>query len=264
MREQRLVFGEDPELYDKARPSYPAELVHDVVEMAGPGARALDVGCGTGKATVLLAAQGLSGVAVEADPSMAAVARRNLASYPRWHVEVSDFEAWEPEGGPAQFDLVCSAQAWHWLDPQVRLHRAHAMLAEGGWLALWWNRPGRDDSAVKVALDRVYAQLAPELPASGLGSANPPALDEIPPSLSFGTPLHRSYHWACDYTAEGWVQALRTQSAHRMFPPQRLEALLSEVESVILAHGGVYHHPYACWLWAVRKQPGPPVAGRTG
>ena len=53
MREQRLVFGEDPELYDRARPTYPAALVDDVVELAGASARALDIGCGTAKATVL-------------------------------------------------------------------------------------------------------------------------------------------------------------------------------------------------------------------
>jgi trans-aconitate methyltransferase len=57
VREQRLVFGEDPDLYDLARPSYPAALLDDLVTMVGPSARALDVGCGTGKATVLLAAR---------------------------------------------------------------------------------------------------------------------------------------------------------------------------------------------------------------
>ncbi len=76
MREQRLVFGEDAELYDRARPSYPAKLIDDVVAVVGASATTLDVGCGTGKATTLLAARGLRGVGVEPHAEMAAIARR--------------------------------------------------------------------------------------------------------------------------------------------------------------------------------------------
>ena len=52
-REQRLVFGEVAEQYDRSRPSYPDAMVDDLVELAGlgPGCRALEVGAGTGKAT---------------------------------------------------------------------------------------------------------------------------------------------------------------------------------------------------------------------
>ncbi len=128
------MFGEDPDLYDLARPSYPAALLDDLLTMVG-AARALDVGCGTGKATVLLAARGLNGVGIEADPAMAAVARRNLAGQPGWRIEVSDFEKWPGADREAPFDLVCSAQAWHWLDPAVRLHKAHDLLRSGGWLS---------------------------------------------------------------------------------------------------------------------------------
>src|SRR5712691_10389571 len=47
-REQRLVFGEVAEAYDRARPRYPSQLVDDVVSFArlGPRDRVLEVGCG--------------------------------------------------------------------------------------------------------------------------------------------------------------------------------------------------------------------------
>jgi len=54
---RRLSFGGVAELYDRSRPSYPPALVDDVLEFAGVGPgeadRALEVGAGTGKATVL-------------------------------------------------------------------------------------------------------------------------------------------------------------------------------------------------------------------
>ncbi len=51
-RERRLAFGDVAELYDRARPSYPAALVDDVLEFAcaRAGDLALEVGAGTGKA----------------------------------------------------------------------------------------------------------------------------------------------------------------------------------------------------------------------
>jgi SAM-dependent methyltransferase len=257
VREQRLVFGEDPDLYDVARPSYPDALLDDVAAMAGPAGRVLDIGCGTGKATVLLAARGLSGVGVEADPAMATVARRHLDGNPHWRIEVSDFEKWQPPDG-APFDLVCAAQAWHWLDPAVRMHRVHQLLRQGGWVALWWNRPA-DDTDIAEEIDAIYAEVAPQIAAkSGIGSkGRPPPAEEIPPDLSFGEPVRRSYPWAQDYTPDEWVALLRTQSDHRLLPSVQLDELTGRIRKFLIAKGGVYHHRYVCRLWAAQKS-GPP------
>ncbi|MER5895917.1 methyltransferase domain-containing protein, partial [Streptomyces sp. NPDC001876] len=70
------IFDEDAELYDRARPGYPPELYDGLAELAGarPGSRVLEVGCGTGQATVPLAGRGCRITAVEAGARMAAVA----------------------------------------------------------------------------------------------------------------------------------------------------------------------------------------------
>ncbi len=254
------MFGEDADLYDQARPSYPAPLIDDVVAMAGPSGRALDIGCGTGKATVLLAGRGLSGVGVEADPAMAELARRNLAGRPGWHIDVSDFETWQPSEGTGSFDLVCSAQAWHWLDPAVRAHKAHDLLKQGGWLALWWNRPAGesddpDGDGIADGINAIYAEVAPEIAAkAGVGSKPAPsAADDIPAGLSFAEPLHKSYLWSKDYTPDEWVELLRTQSDHRLLPAEQLGELTGRVRRFLVAKGGVYHHHYVCRLWAAQK-----------
>ncbi len=116
-QERRLAFGEVAELYDRARPGYPAELIDDVIAFApaAGGTRALEVGAGTGKATELFAQRGLEIVALEPSAQMAAVARRNCARYENVSVEQIEFERWSPAG--ASFGLVFSAQAWHWIAP---------------------------------------------------------------------------------------------------------------------------------------------------
>ena len=80
-RDRARSFGTVAEDYDRARPTYPGELIDDLV--AGGTPSVLDIGCGTGKAAELFIARGCSVVGVEADPRMADVARRKgIAAHP--------------------------------------------------------------------------------------------------------------------------------------------------------------------------------------
>jgi SAM-dependent methyltransferase len=250
-REQRLIFGEVAELYDKARPTYPPELIDHLVQLAGRGGRALDVGCGTGKATVLLAERGLSGVGLEPDSEMATIARRNLAPFPQWSVATGDFEDYDP--GLGLFDLVTSAQAWHWLDPQRRFQQAARLLRSGGWLALFWNRTADDSSAVRHDVDAVYTELFPGLSHHGTLTAGRPPAGSPPPDVGFEVPTWRVFPWVRRYTASEWTDLAQTHSDHRMLGADQRRLLLDRLSAVIDTYGGSYDHPYNCWLWTARR-----------
>src|SRR3954449_1125143 len=148
-RERRMVFGEAVELYEAARHDYPDALVSDVVAAAGPGP-ALEVGAGTGKATVAFAARGVDLTCLEPDPRMAAELRRNV---PGVRVVGSTLEEWSPDRG---YGLLYSAQAWHWVDEDRRNDLAAAALARGGTLALFWNKFLLEDTPLRAALTAVF------------------------------------------------------------------------------------------------------------
>lgn len=120
----RATFGEAAELYDRARPGYPQEMFDDLGTLAGvgPGCRVLELGPGTGQATVPLAERGCRIVAVELGAELARVARRNLAAFPQAEVVNAAFEDWPLPDGP--FDAVVSATAFGWIDPAVRVVKA--------------------------------------------------------------------------------------------------------------------------------------------
>jgi SAM-dependent methyltransferase len=131
----RATFDSVAELYDRARPRYPAALFDDLARLAGvgPGCRVLEIGPGTGQLTVPLAERGCEIVAVELGPRLAAVARRNLRDFPAAEVVTGDFETWPL---PAErFDLVIAATAAHWLDPAVATAKTAAALRPGGRIA---------------------------------------------------------------------------------------------------------------------------------
>ena len=82
--EQRLAFGRFAELYDRARPTYPAAAVDAVIQFGAlvPPAGIPEIGAGTGKATELLASRGLGVLALEPSPEMARIARANCERLP--------------------------------------------------------------------------------------------------------------------------------------------------------------------------------------
>ena len=152
-RARALSFGGVAALYDRARPSYPSELIDALVDLSPR--RALDVGCGTGKAARLLVERGCDVLGVEPDPSMAAIARSHGIT-----VEDATFENWDARG--RVFDLIVSGQAWHWVDPVEGVAKAGSLLRPGGHLGVFWNR-GRPEDETRRALEAVYLRLAPEL-----------------------------------------------------------------------------------------------------
>jgi len=87
----RTSFDRNAELYDAARPSYPEALVDEVVAASGipAGGRILEIGAGTGKATVPFARRGYAVVALEPGANLATILSRNVAAFPEVAVEVT-------------------------------------------------------------------------------------------------------------------------------------------------------------------------------
>jgi len=258
MRERRLVFGEVAELYDRHRPTYPDRLIDDLVAMARlDGSQAvLEIGAGTGKATLLLAARGIPVLAVEPSVAMATVARRNCAAFPGVEIEQSDFERWDPRG--RRFPLLVSAQAWHWVQPAAGYPRARKALVPHGTLAAFWNLVAWDRSELREALLDAY-RTAPELATDGpMHPANLCADGEdweaeIEAADGFTDPEIRDYDWGQDYSAEEYIGLLGTTSDIRLMDERPRTALLDAVTTVIEARGRPLTLPMRTRLCLARR-----------
>jgi SAM-dependent methyltransferase len=247
-------FGDIAALYDERRPGYPAALYHDLLAAAPGSRRALEAGAGTGKATAALARRGLSVVAVEPDSGMARVARAACAGLPVTVVELP-FEEWR--GPPGAFDLVISAQAWHWVETGLGLAIAAQALRPDGVLALWWSYAGPVGHIARESLDQAYHRWAPQLAErSMMNRPTPPPLDTADlRTAGFGEPETRYYEWTAAYSAEVYIQLLQTHSDHRLLAPRDLTGLLEAVAEVIdTVCGGTLVYPYRTELRFARSQ----------
>lgn len=221
-------FGAVAEAYDRVRPSYPLELVDDL--LAAAPADVLDVGCGTGKAARLLAERGVSVLGVEVDARMAAVARAHGIA-----VDIGTFEQWDAAG--RHFDLIISGQAWHWIDPDAGVAKAAALLRSGGLLSPFWNFSSVD-AGLRARIDAAYARVAPHVTdravVRGGGPATmPPAVDQLRATGLFATVELRRYPWERDYTRDEWLALIRTHSDHSTLPAGQLAVLLDAVSNAI-------------------------------
>jgi SAM-dependent methyltransferase len=233
----RRTFESAAELYDAARPSYPDELFDDLVELANlePGARLLEIGCATGKATRPLLERGFSIVCVEMGPELAERARRNLAGFPV-EIHVAPFEAWQ--GDAEAFDLVYAAAAWHWIDPAIRYGKAHRLLRPGGHLAFWSARHG-----FPAGFDPFFAEIQEVYDAIGEsreGEWPPPLPEQIPDEAAeihatglFDEVQVRRYVWERNYTADEYIALLNTFSGHIAMETARREHLYGQVRERI-------------------------------
>ncbi len=229
--ELRAGFDQAAEDYQRTRPVCPPRLFDDLVRMAGlqPGDRVIEIGCGTGQATVPLAERGLAVTAVELGARLAAVARRRLAGFPAAEVVTSSFEDWQPQTGRA--DAVVAVSSLHWIDPEVRYAKPHDLLRPGGTLAVascLWARPA--DAAP------FWFDVQQDYRAVGYEGDPPPPPEQIGPrhlpaaaTRFFAEVASLRYPCRLSYRADDYLAILASQSGTRALGEARRADFLGRV-----------------------------------
>ena len=144
--------------------------------------------------------------------------------------------------------MLFSAQAWHWISPDVRYFKAREVLEPGGLLALFWNRPRWEASPLRPHLIEAYSLAAavrdvdgepdPMHPATTATPATHGWQREIAAVEGFERPQMRLYAWSLTYSTDEYLALLQTHSGHIVRPELERRAILDEVRKVIDANGG--------------------------
>ena len=256
----RATFSGAAELYDKARPSYPAQLVDDLVSLTGltSGSSILEIGPGTGQLTLPLAERGFQIVAIELGEELAKVARRNLAKFSNVEVHRSAFEDWPLPG--RQFDAVVSATSFHWVDPAVRYKKCAEALRDGGSLGIVsTHHVAGGDEEFFARVQDCYEMHMPGTPP-GLRLHSPEEVESRDPLIGasgfFEPPEFRDYVWEVSYSRLEYLEVLMTYSGHRDLDESLRKKLLDCIAELIDSRfGGKVRKAYLNRLLVARKLP---------
>lgn len=257
MQPQAASFNTVAHQYASVRPGYPQALFDFVVDRCGlhPADRLLEVGTGTGQATRGFVGRGFQILGLEPGAALAQGARRALAAFPEVQIEEATLERWEPAG--RKFSLLFSAQAFHWVDPEIGLQKPPAVLERGAHLALFWNLPLRVESPLRASIDRAYEAHAPALAWKGHGSSTG-AVDEVigrfDASSHYARVAFQAFPWTTRYETDQYVQLLGTFSDHIALPRGQRAALLEQVREAIASAGGTIESAYEaqCFLFGLK------------
>lgn len=237
-------FGTDAERYDRARPSYPAELVARVVA-GSPGMDVLDVGTGTGIAARQFHAAGCRVLGVEPDARMAAFARRRGVT-----VEVARFEDWP--AADRKFDTVIAAQSWHWIDPVAGIAKAADVLRLNGRLVIF-GHVFEPPAVVADPFAAAFRRLVPDSLFANQPARRPLELyealyakiaDSIGQSGQFTEPERWRFEWEQDYTRDQWLELLPTTGGLTQVPADTMAEIQRAVGGAIDALGGHFTMRY--------------------
>jgi SAM-dependent methyltransferase len=238
-RELRTTFDSDARRYDRARPTYPPALFDDLVALSEipPNGRVLEVGPGTGQATLAMAERGYRIVAVELGANLAHVARDNLKRFEQVKVHTSAFEQWPLPREP--FDVVLAATALHWIDPDVRYRKPAAALRQSGALAvITTDHVAGEDEDFWVTVQDCYERHMPgtepglRLPAADDVHDDSESIESTASGL-FDAPILRRYFWDAPYTTGEYLDVLRTYSNHIALDPEQRDSLLACIARLI-------------------------------
>jgi SAM-dependent methyltransferase len=251
LRERARLFDGEAERYDRSRPDYPAALIDAVLGPAPAGLSVLDVACGTGIASRMMADRGARVLGIDLNAGMAAVAAQHGIA-----TEVAPFDAWDPAG--RTFDRVTCAQAWHWLDPHASARKAASLLHPDGRLCLWWNI-GHHPDDVADALAVAYRNVLPpgsRLPIIGYGAYRSDqstldytmVTDALAACAALAPPQLQTFPWTRTYTRDEWLDELLSHSDHTALAPDLQEAVLAAVGATIDEFGGSFDMTFTTTL----------------
>jgi SAM-dependent methyltransferase len=289
---RKRSFDATARLYGEFRPGYPEQLFDDLVRLSGipEDGRILEIGPGTGQATLPLARRGFSILGLEMGASMARLCRKNLYAFPDVEILNLAFEDWKPtENGdctaplvptvprarptqalrgtvpgfpqgsvadaPGAFDMVLAATAFHWIPARVAYPLCAKVLKPHGSLALLWNFADVPDNKFHNDLRAVYRRIVPRMQLSA-----PPEQrierqhKKIVGSGLFGPVTILRYPGQSEYTADRYIGLLKTMSDHAILAPKPRRDLFRAIRELIDDNGGSFTRPVVAVLFLAPKR----------
>jgi SAM-dependent methyltransferase len=242
--DRKYLFDETAAQYELRRPEYGTQLFNDIYTYGniGKGNAVIEVGCGTGQATLPFLKAGCKVTAVELGTNLAGYTMHKYRDYDNLRMVNLPFE--EFICGVHTFDMLVSATAFHWIPAEVGYKKAFSIIKPGGILALFWNKPSanRADDALHQRIQSIYRELLPQwadkAQADGF-EAEVEARNKIIGETGFVDVQTKLYHNTRVFGGDEYIELLDTYSDHRALEAELRMKLYGAIRSAIIEAGNI-------------------------
>jgi len=255
----RTIFDGVARDYDEVRPGYPEELIEDVISISDipQGGRILEIGCGTGQATIPFAKRGYSMLCLDIGKELVALACENCRQYPNVQIRNMSFEGWEPEAN--SFNLVISATAFHWIPPEIGYPKVAQVLKDSGYMAIFRHHHPTPYTGFFQAVQKVYQSVVPEWKDPSDGPSTEEEIRSIEDYINriglFEKVLVKQYPWSKTFDKVQYLKLLNTFSDHRNLEESRRLELFTGISTLIEEEfGGMITRPYLSVLFLAKNK----------
>ncbi len=255
-REQKTTFGRISELYEKTRPSYPQALIDDIITFSSisQNGKILDVGCGSGQATLPFAQHGFNVLGIDISQDLVGIARNKCTKYVKVDFQIAPFE--EVKLPESSVDTIVCGMAWHWIAPEIRYKKAIKLLKQGGTLALFWYHQDKTKSTLVSEIREVFGK-------HGHAESGPTGTrvhllvkeicEELKQNTEF-TPIElREYAEELKYTKEQYLNLISSYGWFQTLTEEKQHALTKELEQPLKKYEEPLIIPYKYTLVLAKK-----------
>lgn len=255
----KTVFNQIISDYAIARPGYPSELYDDIVEfsMLKQDAEILEIGAGPGQATDYFVKNGYSITALEIGNEQVRYLSDKYSGYRNFKPICSSFENYNCLS--ETYNLVFSATAFHWIEPEIGYPKAYNLLKKNGTLAVFWHMYSiiREPSEMFNEICKIFQKYAPELDDfisnDEAEALNRLRFSQIQTNKLFDKPDYKVYRWIDEYTTERYVKLLNSYTDIHEMDEDKRNAVLQSVAEFIESKNGKILVPQEVRLFIVRK-----------
>lgn len=233
--------------YHNVRPGYPLEMYEDIKKHCelGESSSVLEIGSGSGIATVELAKMGSRVTGIEPGSNLASIAKAQVREYKKADVLEGTFEDFSSR---EQFDAVLAFTAFHWLNEGERYEKILSLLNDSGSFVLVWNSFFQDGSQASVDVNKAYLEMLPDVypEVSDVAAVNTGVLSklngreqEVVASPLFTTVLLKKYFSVYNYDEDTYPKFLNTYPKIVKIDEDLRTAFFKRISEVVKKQGGI-------------------------
>lgn len=253
--EEKLYFSQVIDDYNVGRAKYPKEIFSTIVDFSGikKDSRLLEIGAGPGTATDAFLDYSLE--LLEISDEQVRFLKEKYKDYSNISVKNETFEDFISD---ISYDLLYSATAFHWIDPDIAYPKAARCLKKGGTLAVFWNVSfgPKAESADFNTLQQIVRKYCPgmlgEKEEDYARSQELRWMQYIYKTGCFTNPVCKEVRWIEKYNVErfiSWVKSLQSVYFDKLDSPEFIDEITRYFEEV----GGEIEIPNIVFLILTKK-----------